>query len=79
MSKADDASSAARRKAQELLSRTKQATVERMETEAKRRQAEDAKTARLRALRLAKEAEEKVQRDAAGPQSVRSKRSRAAG
>jgi hypothetical protein len=76
MSKADDASSAARRKAQELLGRTKQADVERVETEARRRQAEDAKTARLRALRLAKEAAEKAERDAAGPPARRSRRSR---
>jgi hypothetical protein len=77
MSKADDASSATRRKGQELLSRTKQANVERVETEARRRQAEDAKTARLRALRLAKEAAEKGQRDAAGPRPLSSRRSRA--
>ncbi len=76
MSKADDASSAARRKAEELMNRAKRVTAERIETAAKRRQAEDAKTARLRALRLAKEAAEKNQRDAAGPGSLRSRRSR---
>jgi hypothetical protein len=77
MSKADDASSIARRKAQELLSRTKQADAERLETAARRRQADDAKTARLRALRLAKEAAEKAERDAAGAQVLRSRRSQA--
>jgi hypothetical protein len=76
MSKADDASSAARRKAHELLSRTKRAGTERMETEARRRQAEDAKTERLRALRLAKEAAEKGQREAASPRPLRSTRPR---
>jgi len=77
MSKADDASSIARRKAQELLSRAKQADAERLETAAKRRQADDAKTARLRALRLAKEAAEKAERDAAGPRVPQSRRSQA--
>ncbi len=67
MSKADEASSAARRKAQELLSRTKQHEEERLEGREKQRQEDDAKVARLRALRLAKEAEDKAARDAAKP------------
>jgi hypothetical protein len=77
MSKADDASAAARQKAQELLNRAKQAQSARVETEARRRQAEDEKTARLRALRLAKEAAEKGQGEAASPRAPRSKRPRA--
>lgn len=76
MSKADDASRVARQKAQELLGRAKQAAVERIETEARRRQAEDAKTAKLRALRLAKEAADK-ERDAANPPVLRPRRPRA--
>ena len=71
----DDANNAARRNAQELLSR-KQADVERGETEAKRRQNEDAKTARLKALRLAKEAAEKGQHAAVGPRTLRKVRAR---
>jgi hypothetical protein len=67
------ASDAARRKAQELLSRAKQADAERVETEAKRRQTEDAKTAQLKALRLAKEATDRDQRAAAGPSALRKK------
>jgi predicted negative regulator of RcsB-dependent stress response len=70
---ADDAKAAARRKAQDLLSR-KKVDVERVETEAKRRQNEDSKTARLKALRLAKEAAEKGQHAAAGPRILRKKR-----
>ncbi len=61
MSKADEA----RRKAQELLSRTHEE--ERLEGREKQRQEEDAKIARLRALRLAKEAEDEAARDAATP------------
>jgi hypothetical protein len=76
MSKADEASRAARQKAQELLGRAKQAAVERIETEARRRQAEDAKTARLRALRLAKEAADK-ERESANPPVLRPRRPRA--
>lgn len=76
MGTADDASNAARRKAQDLLNRTKQADIERVDIEAKRRQTEDAKTARLRALRLAKEAAEKSQREAAGTRAPQRRRSR---
>jgi hypothetical protein len=74
MTKAGDTRSAARRRAEELLSRTTRADVERVETETKRRQAEDAKTERLRALRLAKEAVDKTQGGAASPRLLRSKR-----
>ncbi len=77
MSKADDANRVARQKAQDLLARVKQADVERVDTQARRRQAEDAKTARLRALRLAKEAAEKSQGAAASPRAPRSRRPRA--
>jgi hypothetical protein len=77
MSKADDANRAARQKAQDLLARVRQADADRVETRAKRRQAEDEKTARLRALRLAKEAADKQQGVALSPGVPRSKRSRA--
>jgi len=56
MSKAD-ALSEARRRANELLS---QKEAERVSARDKERQAQDAKIARLRALRLAKEASEKA-------------------
>jgi hypothetical protein len=65
VSKADDASAAARRRAQELLSPKKQEESDRLKAREKERQAEDTKTARLRALRLAKEAAEKAEREAA--------------
>src|SRR6185437_10245665 len=65
MSKADDASAAARRKANEMLTR-KQDT-ERVDARDKQRQAEDAKIAKLKALRLAKEAADKAARAAAPP------------
>jgi hypothetical protein len=60
MSKADEVSAAGRRKAQALLSRTKQQDAERMDIRDKERQAQDAKIARLRELRLAKEAADKA-------------------
>src|ERR1700731_2268458 len=63
MSKAHDASAAARRKANEVL--TKKQDNERTDARDKQRQAEEAKTAKLKALRLAKEAADKVARDAA--------------
>ena len=63
MSKADDASAAARRKANEVLTR-KQDT-ERIDARDKQRRAEDAKIAKLKALRLAKEAADKAAREAA--------------
>ena len=56
MSKAD-ALSEARRRANELLS---QKEAERVSARDKERQAQDAKIARLRALRLAKEASDKA-------------------
>ena len=62
MSKANDASAAARRRADEVL--TKKQDTERADARDKQRQAEDAKTAKLRALRLAKEAAEKAARPA---------------
>jgi hypothetical protein len=55
MSKGDGLS-AARRRANELLSRKE---VERLSTRDKERQAQDAKIAQLRELRLAKEANDK--------------------
>ena len=66
MSKAD-ALSEARRRANELLS---QKEAERVSARDKERKAQDAKIARLRALRLAKEASEK----AAGSPSGRRKK-----
>jgi hypothetical protein len=56
MSKADDLAAAARRKAEELTSRTRVADAERLAARDKQREAEAAKTARLKELRLAKEA-----------------------
>jgi hypothetical protein len=58
MSKAHDASAAARRKANEML--TKKQDNERTDARDKQRQAEDAKIAKLKALRLAKEAADKA-------------------
>ena len=58
MSKLDDLAAASRRKAEELLSRSKEKEVERLALRDRQRQLEDAKTARLRELRLAKEAAE---------------------
>src|SRR5713226_7423179 len=67
MSKAHDASAAARRKANEVL--TKKQDNERTDARDKQRQAEDAKTAKLKALRLAKEAADKVARETTGKRS----------
>ena len=61
MSKFDQQGSA-RRKAQELMS---QKETERISTRDKERQAQDAKIARLRELRLAKEASDKAAAPAA--------------
>ena len=62
MSKANDAGAAARRKADEIL--TKKQDTERADARDKQRQAEDAKIAKLKALRLAKEAADKAAREA---------------
>lgn len=67
MGKADDAAARARSKAQELLSRSKQQENERLATRTKEREAEAVKTARLRALRLAKEAADAAEKRAAKP------------
>jgi hypothetical protein len=56
MSRADDLAADARRRAHELMSKTKQQEAERLSQRDKERQAEAAKTARLKELRLAKEA-----------------------
>jgi hypothetical protein len=56
MSKASERDVEARRQAQALLGRKKQSEAERMTDREKARRAEDAKTARLRDLRLQKEA-----------------------
>ncbi|HXQ50605.1 MAG TPA: hypothetical protein VN802_05885 [Stellaceae bacterium] len=60
MSKLDDLQSETRRKAEELLNRTKQQESERLAKRDKERQADAEKTARLRALRLGKEAADKA-------------------
>ena len=54
MSKANDAGAAARRKADEIL--TKKQDTERADARDKQRQAEDAKIAKLKALRLKRDA-----------------------
>jgi hypothetical protein len=56
MSRADDLAADARRRAHELMSKTKQQDQERLSARDKLRQADAAKTARLKELRLAKEA-----------------------
>jgi hypothetical protein len=63
MSKLDDLVAASRRVAEEVLSRTKQRekAAEWLTLRDQRRQAEDAKTERLRELRLAKEAAQQPQ------------------
>jgi hypothetical protein len=58
MSIADELAAAARRKAQEAAGRTKAADAERLAQRDKERVADAAKTARLKELRLAKEAAE---------------------
>ncbi len=60
MSKLDDLAAASRRKAEELLSRSKEKESERLAIRDRQRRLEDAKTARLRELRLAKEAAERA-------------------
>jgi len=69
MSKAHDASAAARRKAQEVL--TRKQDNERTDARDKQRQAEDVKIAKLKALRLAKEA---AGEEAQGKESLRDDR-----
>lgn len=61
MSKLDDLAAASRRKAEELLNRSKEKESERLAVRDRQRQAEDGKTARLRELRLAKEAAERAE------------------
>lgn len=56
MAKLDEQRSASRRKAEELLTRRQQQETERLTNRERDRRAVDEKTARLRALRLAKEA-----------------------
>jgi hypothetical protein len=56
-----EASDAARRRANELLGKKQDAT--RSDARDKQRQAEDAKIAKLKALRLAKEAADKLARE----------------
>ncbi len=65
MSKADDAAALARRRAQDLLDRNRAKDEERITDREKARQADAAKTARLRELRIAKEAAEQAEKQAA--------------
>jgi hypothetical protein len=65
MSKADDMITASRRKAQAAFSRTKEQDAGRIAARDKERQAQDAKIARLRDLRLAKEAADRVREQTA--------------
>jgi hypothetical protein len=60
MSKSDDLQSVTRRRAEDVLNRSKQNEAERLATRDRERRAEAEKTARLRILRLAKEAADKV-------------------
>jgi len=71
MSKADDASAAARRKANEVLGRSHQKDRERLAARDNLREADARKTAQLRELRLAKEAADKVAVVAAKPRTSR--------
>ncbi len=64
MSKLDDLAAASRRKAEELLNRSREKESERLAVRDRQRRQEDAKTARLRELRLAKEAAERAERAA---------------
>jgi hypothetical protein len=61
MGKFDEQRSASRRKAEELLSRKKQQEAERLSNRERDSRAMDEKTAKLRALRLAKEAADRTQ------------------
>ena len=60
MSKLDDLQAATRRRAEELLNKTRKQESDRLAVRDKERQAEAEKTARLRALRLSKEEAEKA-------------------
>ena len=64
MSRLDDLVVASRRKAHELLSRAKAEDDERLAARDHERQAQDAKTERLRALRLAHEASGRAEQPA---------------
>jgi hypothetical protein len=60
MSKLDDLQAATRRRAEELLNKTRKQESDRLASRDRERQAEADKTARLRALRLSKEEAEKT-------------------
>jgi hypothetical protein len=62
MSKADDASAAARRKANEVLGRSHQKDRERLAARDNLREADARKTARLRELRLARDAAQQAEK-----------------
>jgi hypothetical protein len=60
MSKLDDLQAATRRRAEELLNKTRKQESDRLASRDRERQAEADKTARLRALRLSKEEADKT-------------------
>jgi hypothetical protein len=66
MSKLDDLQAATRRRAEELLSKTRKQESDRLASRDRERQAEAEKTARLRALRLSKEEADKAGKKSAG-------------
>jgi hypothetical protein len=70
MSKLDDLQAATRRRAEELLGRSKQQEADRLAQRDRARRLEAEKTARLKSLRLAKEAQEKQ----AAPPATRARR-----
>lgn len=63
MTKFDEAQSASRRRAEEVLTRKKAQDAERLSTSEKERRVFDEKTARLRNLRLAKEVADKATKE----------------
>jgi hypothetical protein len=69
LSKIDDAAALARRKAQDLLGRSKEKDREHVANRDKLRQVDALKTAELRKLRLAKEAADKAAKDATPPRT----------
>jgi hypothetical protein len=60
MSKLDDLQAATRRRAEDLLNKTRKQESDRLASRDRERQAEADKTARLRALRLSKEEADKT-------------------
>lgn len=71
MAKLDEQRTASRRKAEELLTRRKQQETERLSNRERDSRAQDEKIARLRELRLAKEAGEAAVPKPAMPASIK--------